>query len=111
MKNSKEIDKLQDLWKKGKWVKFFKESLVNLENAKNNDDQSTIDITFRFMRGAVFFLGLEFGESERKEEMKNKEFNNVCSACGKKEDDGKLVGFANGHLCEECTNLISQAFN
>ncbi len=106
---SKNSDKLKTLWEKKKWSKYFQLAIKNLENSKNINDQHEIDITFRLMRGAIYLMGYEFGESERINEIKTQEINK-CVACSKTEEDKKLVGFASGFICIDCSNLISQAF-
>ena len=98
------MDNLETLLKENNWEVFFNTSLKELERARHEQDQKKLDLIFRLLRGAVFLLGQEYGESERENEAASIEAS--CSCCGTSEEKTKLVGFAKGFLCSKCANLI-----
>ena len=61
-----EMDNLEKLFKENDWEGFFSASLKELNLARAQKDQKKVDLIFRLLRGAVFLLGHEYGESERK---------------------------------------------
>ena len=98
------MDDLEKLLKENDWEGFFSASLKELEQARAKKDQKKIDLIFRFLRGAVFLLGHEYGETERENEVASIEIS--CSCCGASEEETKLVGFAKGFLCSKCANIL-----
>lgn len=100
------MDNLGKLFKESDWECFFSASLQELEQAKVKQDQGKIDLIFRLMRGAVFLLGHEYGETVHKN--KTASIEESCSCCGIGKKETKLVGFAKGFLCSKCANLIAK---
>ena len=98
------MDNLEKLFKENDLEGFFSASLKELNLARAQKDQKKVDLIFRLLRGAVFLLGHEYGESERKNEVNSIEAS--CSCCGAREEETKLVGFAKGFLCSKCANLM-----
>ena len=103
------MDNLEEMFKESDWGGFFSTCLQELEQAKEKHDQEKIDLIFRLLRGAVFMLGHEYGETARNNETAS--INERCSCCGIKKEETKLVGFTNGFLCSKCANLIAMELN
>lgn len=107
MENSIEIEKLKVLLSEENWIKFFGEALSTLENAKSRSDQKTIDIVFRLMRGSVFLLGQQFGDSNLNIDKNSLEVK--CSVCCIIEEN--LIAFSGGYICSECAKFLANEFN
>ena len=102
------MDELEKLAQEEQWGELFSVSLRTLKVAKADGDHTKIDRIFRLLRGAIYLLGYEYGDTECNKNVASIELS--CSSCGAGKDEARLVGFASGFLCSKCTQLIAKAF-
>ena len=103
-------NKLEELIEAKDFDSLLKEAIPILSSAKDTNDQETIDLTFRYLRGAIYMLGQEYGDTKDQVDFKS-ENELSCSFCGVSGDIAKLVAGPQAFICKKCATLALEAID